>query len=375
MAGRIRASVAALALAAASVASGLATAGDAAAVDTGRGRPGFCPDGDGVTVVVDFQGLGGSTIVRCAPGSQSTGLTALKNAGFRIAGTLRWGEGFVCRIESKPEPRRESCADTPPASAYWSYWHAPNDGRWTYSQWGVANRTPPPGSFEGWSFSLDQEAGGAPAPRVAPRRPGTPAPPQGEPRPPQRQPQPQPGGGDSGRPAGGGGGGVGAPGGSGPGGSGPGKGGPGDGAPANGGPGGGRSSGTSGSVGGGGSAAGSGGSGDRRDPGSSRPSAPGSGPTGPAAPAPSGPATPGTADERTPGPQDTPTEAADWTGGEDDGKRTSADSTRTVAHGSDGGGGVPVGTILVAAAAAGLAGSASVTAWRRKRAARGDSAS
>ncbi|MER5781172.1 hypothetical protein ABT104_05505 [Streptomyces mobaraensis] len=368
MAGRIRASVAALALAAASVASGLGTAGDAAAVDTGRGRPGFCPDGDGVTVVVDFQGLGGSTIVRCAPGGQSTGLTALKNAGFRIAGTLRWGESFVCRIESKPEPRRESCADTPPADAYWSYWHAPNDGRWTYSQWGVTNRTPPAGSFEGWSFSLGKEAGGAPAPRVAPRRPGTPVPPRGEPQ------RPQPGGGEPGRPAGGGGGGAGAPQGGGSGNGGPGAGRP---AGTGGSTGSGGSQGSGGSVGGGGSTAGNGGSGDRRDQGSGRPSAPGGGPSGPATPVPGGPAAPGAPgvrDERTPGPQDTPTEAADWTGGEDGGKRTSADSPRTVAHSSDGGGGVPVGTILVAAAAAGLAGTASVTAWRRKRAARGDSA-
>jgi hypothetical protein len=139
-------------------------------------QSGPCPDADGVTVVVDFQGLGGSTIVRCAAGPQETGLAALKSAGISITGTLRWGEAFICRIEGRPGADTESCRDTPPANAYWSYWHASNGGSWTYSQQGVAYRTPPPGSFEGWSFALDATATGAPPPRVAPSRPAPPPP-------------------------------------------------------------------------------------------------------------------------------------------------------------------------------------------------------
>ncbi|MCS7475462.1 ABC transporter substrate-binding protein [Umezawaea endophytica] len=138
---------------------------------TAQGSPGFCPDANGVTVVVDFQELGGSTIVRCAPGDQGTGLAALKNAGIGITGTNRWGEGFVCRVEGKPAPESEKCLDTPPARAYWSYWHAPNGGSWTYSDKGVLNRKPPAGSFEGWSFSLDKTETTNPPPRVAPVRP------------------------------------------------------------------------------------------------------------------------------------------------------------------------------------------------------------
>ncbi|MBQ1083818.1 ABC transporter substrate-binding protein [Nocardiopsis sp. B62] len=141
------------------------------AIDHSRGTPGHCPDADGVTVVIDFQELGGETIVRCAPGDQETGHSALKNAGIEITGTNRWGEAFICRIEGKPGPDTEPCIDTPPASAYWSYWHAPNDGTWTYSQWGVMNRKPPPGSFEGWSFSLNRSEDGNPPPRVDPVRP------------------------------------------------------------------------------------------------------------------------------------------------------------------------------------------------------------
>ncbi|MEV2241282.1 hypothetical protein [Micromonospora sp. NPDC049891] len=156
-----------LAVAAASVPVGSGPA-------TAAGSAGYCPDAAGVTVVVDFKELGGGTVVRCAPGDQTTGLAALKAAGFQIAGTLRWGEGFICRIEGKPSASTEKCVDTPPASAYWSYWHAPNGGTWTYSDKGVLNRKPPSGSFEGWSFSLNRNADSAPRPGVAPARPAPP---------------------------------------------------------------------------------------------------------------------------------------------------------------------------------------------------------
>ncbi|MFB6509020.1 flagellar hook-length control protein FliK [Streptomyces virginiae] len=148
----------------------VATAPEATAL-TGLGTAGYCPNGNGVTVVVDFQELGGSTIIRCAPGDQPTGLAALKNASFSIAGTQRWGEAFICRIEGKPTTATEACVNTPPASAYWSYWHAPNGGNWTYSTSGASARKPALGSFEGWSFSLNKTASTNPQPRVAPVRP------------------------------------------------------------------------------------------------------------------------------------------------------------------------------------------------------------
>ncbi|ASW55376.1 hypothetical protein [Plantactinospora sp. KBS50] len=140
------------------------------------GTAGYCPDAAGVTVVVDFNELGGGTVVRCAPGDQATGLAALKSAGFQVTGTLRWGEGFICRIDGRPTAATEKCVDTPPASAYWSYWYAANGGSWTYSDKGVLNRKPPAGSFEGWSFSLNRSADNAPRPGAAPTRPAAPAP-------------------------------------------------------------------------------------------------------------------------------------------------------------------------------------------------------
>lgn len=157
----------------------------ATAVDHSRGHPGFCRNANGVTVVIDFQELNGTTIVRCNPQStRGTGLDALKGAGIQIAGVQRWGESFICRIENRPSATetidvdgqpgyREACIDTPPAAAYWSYWHAGNNCPWTYSQWGVKNRDFTPGGFEGWSFSLNATADSNPVPRIAPVRPGT----------------------------------------------------------------------------------------------------------------------------------------------------------------------------------------------------------
>ncbi|MFJ4104327.1 ABC transporter substrate-binding protein [Amycolatopsis japonica] len=162
-----------------------ATAPSAHAVDQSKGYPGFCKDATGVTVVVDFQSLGGTTIVRCNPQTtRGTGLDALKGAGFQIAGVQRWGESFVCRVENRPSATetvpvagrgdyREPCVDTPPAQAYWSYWHASNNCAWDYSQWGVKNRDFIPGGFEGWSFSLNATTQSNPVPRVSAVRPGT----------------------------------------------------------------------------------------------------------------------------------------------------------------------------------------------------------
>lgn len=165
----------------------------AVAVDPSRGSPGPCPDDSGVTVVVDFQELGphggrpGGVIVRCAQGNNMTGLDALYQAGFEVAGTNRWGQGFICRLEGRPavdEPLAiagnpgytEPCVDTPPAQAFWSYWHAENGGPWVFSQFGVKNRSAPSGTFEGWSFSLNASETNNPTPRFTPQREAEPAP-------------------------------------------------------------------------------------------------------------------------------------------------------------------------------------------------------
>jgi hypothetical protein len=165
--------------AAALAALGPAAARPAYAADAGK--PGYCTDDVGVTVVVDFSALGGDVVVRCAtgPGGHGfTGLDALDGAGFSVAGTQRWGMQFVCRIQGRPSAREdlaipgddsyhESCADTPPETAYWSYWYASNGGAWKYTSVAAASHSTVEGGFEGWSFHLG--SGSAHPPAVAPK--------------------------------------------------------------------------------------------------------------------------------------------------------------------------------------------------------------
>ncbi len=168
------------------------------------GSPGYCASDVGVTVVVDLTALGGDVVVRCAQGSVEpgfTGLDALQGAGFSVTGTQRFGLAFVCRIQGSPAADtavaipgnpdyHEQCRDTPPWTAYWGYWYAPNGGRWTYSSGaGAEARDVIAGGFEGWAFSLGE--GSPPQPALEPRRPeATPSsvpPPATTPTPPPRR--------------------------------------------------------------------------------------------------------------------------------------------------------------------------------------------
>ncbi|MEV6235513.1 flagellar hook-length control protein FliK [Lentzea sp. NPDC051838] len=180
-------------LAAAIVLTGLVAA---PAPASAAGYDGICTGSDaltGTTIVVDFQELDGNggvaapTITRCSPnaspGTARTGIKALQDAGIPVAGTTRWGLGFVCRLNGRPSATetipvtgnptyKEACFNTPPASAYWGYWHADGSGSsWTYSSQGALNRNVIPGGFEGWSFSLNKTATTNPPPRVTPKNP------------------------------------------------------------------------------------------------------------------------------------------------------------------------------------------------------------
>ncbi|MGL5818210.1 MAG: hypothetical protein ACRCZD_06355 [Phycicoccus sp.] len=142
---RASALVAAVVLTGAGASAGASTAAAAA-----------CSGSSGVTVVVD---TGSGVVTGCAPGDPSSGLAALSAAGFSVT-QVRGQPGFVCRIDGVPSS--QTCTRTPPATAYWSYWHAPRGGSWSYSQFGASAYNPAPGSVEGWRFGSGQQ------PRTAP---------------------------------------------------------------------------------------------------------------------------------------------------------------------------------------------------------------
>lgn len=155
--------------------------------------PGACTTPNGVTVVVDHAALGGGVVVRCIGDFTGDGAGALSAAGLNPAPVARWGLAFICRINGRPGPGEplaiagnegytERCIDTPPASAFWSYWHAPNGGSWTFSQQGAMARTVISGGFEGWRFALNGSASNPTPPAYTPSRTiEAPAPPPGPP--------------------------------------------------------------------------------------------------------------------------------------------------------------------------------------------------
>lgn len=154
--GRIRRCATGLATAAVLTAAVLTATGLAAAAPQ-PAQAAACSGTTGVTVVVDFTGFGGGVAVECAVGDPATGLAALQDAGFTVTGTQRWGLAFVCRIDGLPTPATEPCINTPPATAFWSYWHADAGGSWTFSNQGATSYDPAPGTVEGWAFGAGDE--------------------------------------------------------------------------------------------------------------------------------------------------------------------------------------------------------------------------
>ncbi|WP_103347890.1 hypothetical protein [Amycolatopsis sp. CA-128772] len=149
-----------------------------AAPASATGSDGACPEGGGVTVVVDFGDLGPGPLLRCAAGTPANGIAALREAGIEVSGSQKYGLAVACRINGRPGPDVESCVGMPSATAYWSYWHASAGGSWTSSQEGAQTAKPVAGGFEGWAFARPKSANDLPAPpRVAPvRQAATPAP-------------------------------------------------------------------------------------------------------------------------------------------------------------------------------------------------------
>lgn len=185
-----------------------APAASAAGLPALGARAGLCTtaDQDAVSVVIDHGALGGGVQTYCATGlsARSTGIDALRAVWISTTGTVHDGPGFICRIQGRPSASEvvplpndpsytEQCVDTPPATAYWSYWHAPSGGPWTYSQLGVMSHRVILGGFEGWSFATGSASGAASPPRVspvtepAPEPPPAPAP-EPDPNPPAAQP-------------------------------------------------------------------------------------------------------------------------------------------------------------------------------------------
>jgi hypothetical protein len=163
----------AVVLTVATVAVGTSVAG---AGEAGADSFAQCSTTVGEIVVVDFVHWDGQ-IIRGCDATLTTGYNALYQAGFITEGTQEDGPGFICRIglanqgasSYKPTPSQDSCVNTPPASDYWSYWHADaGQHTWSYSQQGPISYQPPPGSVDAWVYGPTNISGTTGQPPFAP---------------------------------------------------------------------------------------------------------------------------------------------------------------------------------------------------------------
>ncbi|MFB6817458.1 hypothetical protein ACFCV8_23200 [Streptomyces sp. NPDC056347] len=150
-----------------------ATAGEAAADPQAMGR---CTTTAGAVLAVDFSHWGGPVYRACGT-TPTTGYELLNQGGWRTVGTGHDGPAFICRIgysgyrkgKQFPPAAEEDCVLTPPASAYWSYWHAdPGADDWEYSQLGAMLYKPKPGSVDLWIFGGTDIGGTKGRPKIKP---------------------------------------------------------------------------------------------------------------------------------------------------------------------------------------------------------------
>ncbi len=135
-----------------------------------------CSTTTGVVLAVDFSRWGGPLLRACGT-TPTTGFDLLNEGGWRTTGTQHDGPAFICRIgysgyqggTQYPTPAQEPCVLTPPASTYWSYWHAdPGQKTWSYSQLGAMSYHPKPGSVDLWIFGATNIAGTQGRPAISP---------------------------------------------------------------------------------------------------------------------------------------------------------------------------------------------------------------
>ncbi|MFI0980605.1 hypothetical protein ACH4SP_26800 [Streptomyces sp. NPDC021093] len=155
------------------VAAFAATAGPAHAAPQPMSQ---CTTSSGAVLAVDFSRWGGPVYRSCGT-TPTTGYELLNQGGWATTGTGHDGPAFICRIgysghlggKQFPPPEQDDCVLTPPASAYWSYWHAdPGQNTWEYSQLGAMLYQPRPGSVDLWIFGGTDIGGTEGRPRITP---------------------------------------------------------------------------------------------------------------------------------------------------------------------------------------------------------------
>ena len=134
---------------------------------SGSGKEGYCSpqDNNAVTVIIDYGDLGPEPAIGCAYDlpEKATGLDALIALGIEIIYPTQ-SPHFICRINGYPTREQtipipgndgytEMCVNTPPTSAYWTYWTADKGKEWVYATRGHDTNPVIFGGSEGYRFS------------------------------------------------------------------------------------------------------------------------------------------------------------------------------------------------------------------------------
>jgi hypothetical protein len=100
-----------------------------------------------VNLVVDYGSLdSGSVVEKCIETSgEVSALEIMANAKIEVQGTDKYGNAVVCRLNGLPDASVESCAEMPPAEAYWAVYVKEHElfpipfnteGEWGWAQTG-----------------------------------------------------------------------------------------------------------------------------------------------------------------------------------------------------------------------------------------------
>ncbi|WP_210438330.1 hypothetical protein [Nocardioides xinjiangensis] len=167
MGARARRAATALAVLVVGLVGGGATLGLAPTTFLPGAAAATCTSAGGVSVVVDFRELGGSTITACAPdGGGRSAAAVFASVGVQLSYAQRQ-PGFVCRVNGAPSS--DPCVNASPTDAYWGLWWADgSSASWSYSTSGVGGLVVPAGGSVGWSWQQDRAGSGPVPPGVAP---------------------------------------------------------------------------------------------------------------------------------------------------------------------------------------------------------------
>jgi hypothetical protein len=115
-----------------------------------------------VNFYVDFGSLDNSTKVeKCIKASGPTNaLELVKQAGFEVEGTQKYGDAVVCRVNNLPSKSVESCDVMPPENAFWAVIVKKNQlvpflNDWGWAQKGINETIVLPGDSLGLVFSTN----------------------------------------------------------------------------------------------------------------------------------------------------------------------------------------------------------------------------